>query len=640
MNLFADIRELVIGALDALVAEGALPQGLSFDNVAVEPPRDAAHGDMATNAAMVLAKPAGLKPRDIAEALAGKLTEDARISDAMVAGPGFLNLRLDGAAWTGLVSTILTDPAYGRSTLGAGRKVNVEYVSANPTGPLHVGHTRGAVFGDALASLLEFAGHEVTREYYINDGGAQVDVLARSAYERYREALGHAPEIAEGLYPGDYLVPVGEALKEKYGDSLLDKGEEHWLEDVREFAIARMMEMIREDLAALGVEMDVFFSEKSLYGTGRIEAAIEELRGKDLIYKGTLEPPKGKMPEDWEPREQTLFRSTAHGDDVDRPIMKSDGAWTYFAPDIAYHYDKVTRGFDALIDVFGADHGGYVKRMKAAVSALSDGKVPLDIKLTQLVKLYKNGEPFKMSKRAGNFVTLRDVVDAVGKDVTRFHMLTRKNDAPLDFDFDKVLEQSRENPVFYVQYANARVHSVLRKAAAMGVVPGQPVQSEKAELQEQPSKQEGKEENTRLAAMPRNHGVATFAFSGEDEPRALTRRIPKPVAFYSGGGMQSARLDISDEAEISVAKKLAEWPRLVEIAARGHEPHRIAFYLYDLASELHGLWNKGNENPALRFVQEGDSEATSAKIALPKAVSIVISAGLGILGVTPAEEMR
>ncbi len=572
MNLFADIRELVIGALDALVAEGALPQGLSFDNVAVEPPRDAAHGDMATNAAMVLAKPAGLKPRDIAEALAGKLTEDARISDAMVAGPGFLNLRLDGAAWTGLVSTILTDPAYGRSTLGAGRKVNVEYVSANPTGPLHVGHTRGAVFGDALASLLEFAGHDVTREYYINDGGAQVDVLARSAYERYREALGHAPEIAEGLYPGDYLVPVGEALKEKYGDSLLDKGEEHWLEDVREFAIERMMEMIREDLAALGVEMDVFFSEKSLYGTGRIEAAIEELRGKDLIYKGTLEPPKGKMPEDWEPREQTLFRSTAHGDDVDRPIMKSDGAWTYFAPDIAYHYDKVTRGFDALIDVFGADHGGYVKRMKAAVSALSDGKVPLDIKLTQLVKLYKNGEPFKMSKRAGNFVTLRDVVDAVGKDVTRFHMLTRKNDAPLDFDFDKVLEQSRENPVFYVQYANARVHSVLRKAAEQGIEPGAPL--------------------------------------------------------------------LSDEAEISVAKKLAEWPRLVEIAARGHEPHRIAFYLYDLASELHGLWNKGNENPALRFVQEGDSEATSAKIALPKAVSIVISAGLGILGVTPAEEMR
>ncbi len=572
MNLFADIRELVIGALDAMVAEGALPEGLSFDNVAVEPPRDAAHGDMATNAAMVLAKPAGQKPRDIAEALAAKLTADTRITRAEVAGPGFLNLTLDGAAWTGLVSTILTDPAYGRSGLGKGQKVNVEYVSANPTGPLHVGHTRGAVFGDALASLLEFAGHDVTREYYINDGGAQVDVLARSAYERYREALGHSPEIAEGLYPGDYLVPVGEALKEKYGDSLLDKGEQYWLEEVREFATEKMMEMIREDLAALGVEMDVFFSEKSLYGTGRIEDAIEELRSKDLIYKGTLEPPKGKMPEDWEPREQTLFRSTAHGDDVDRPIMKSDGSWTYFAPDIAYHYDKVTRGFDALIDVFGADHGGYVKRMKAAVSALSDGTVPLDIKLTQLVKLYKNGEPFKMSKRAGNFVTLRDVVDAVGKDVTRFHMLTRKNDAPLDFDFEKVLEQSRENPVFYVQYANARVHSVLRKAADQGVEPGAPL--------------------------------------------------------------------LSDEAEIAVAKKLAEWPRLVEIAARGHEPHRIAFYLYELASEFHALWNKGNENTALRFVQEGDSIATSAKITLPKAVSIVISAGLGILGVTPAEEMR
>ncbi len=572
MNLFADIRELVIGALDAMVAEGTLPEGLSFDNVAVEPPRDRGFGDMSTNAAMVLAKPAGMKPRDIAEMLVGKICLDERIELGAVAGPGFINLKLEASTWTALVSQILTDPAYGRSTLGAGQKVNVEYVSANPTGPLHVGHTRGAVFGDALASLLEFAGHDVTREYYINDGGAQVDVLARSAYERYREALGHAPEIAEGLYPGDYLVPVGEALKKKYGDSLLDKGEQYWLEEVREFATARMMEMIREDLAALGVSMDVFFSEKSLYGTGRIEAAIEELRGKDLIYKGTLEPPKGKMPEDWEPREQTLFRSTAHGDDVDRPIMKSDGSWTYFAPDIAYHYDKVTRGFDALIDVFGADHGGYVKRMKAAVSALSDGKVPLDIKLTQLVKLYKNGEPFKMSKRAGNFVTLRDVVDAVGKDVTRFHMLTRKNDAPLDFDFDKVLEQSRENPVFYVQYANARVHSVLRKAADQGIEPGAPL--------------------------------------------------------------------LSDEAEISVAKKLAEWPRLVEIAARGHEPHRIAFYLYELASEFHALWNKGNENTGLRFVQEGDSIATSAKITLPKAVSIVISAGLGILGVTPAEEMR
>jgi len=573
MNLFADIRALVIEALEAMTTEGALPAGLDLSNVAVEPPRDAAHGDMATNAAMVLAKPAGLKPRDIAEALVARLAADPRIARAEVAGPGFINLGLAPEIWTTLVGAVLdTGADFGRSAMGQGRKVNVEFVSANPTGPMHVGHTRGAVFGDALSSLLEFTGHDVTREYYINDGGAQVDVLARSAYERYREALGYAPEIAEGLYPGDYLVPVGEALAAEVGEAWLDQPEDVWLAEVREFATDKMMEMIRGDLAALGVEMDVFFSEKSLYGTGRIEAAIESLRAKGLIYKGTLEPPKGKLPEDWEPREQTLFRSTAHGDDVDRPIMKSDGSWTYFAPDIAYHFDKVERGFDALIDIFGADHGGYVKRMKAAVAALSDGKVPLDIKLTQLVKLYKNGEPFKMSKRAGTFVTLRDVVDSVGKDVTRFVMLTRKNDAPLDFDFDKVLEQSRENPVFYVQYANARVHSVLRKAAEAGITPGAPA--------------------------------------------------------------------LSDEAEIAVAKKLAEWPRLVEIAARGHEPHRIAFYLYDLASDFHALWNKGNEAPELRFVQEGDSNATAAKIALPKAVSVVISAGLGILGVTPAEEMR
>ncbi|OIP87779.1 MAG: arginine--tRNA ligase [Rhodobacterales bacterium CG2_30_65_12] len=573
MNLFFDIRTAVIAALDEMVAEGALPEGLGFEAVAVEPPRDAGHGDMATNAAMVLAKPAGLKPRDIAEALAAKLAADSRIASAEVAGPGFLNLRLDPSVWAALVETILTIEGYGRSTLGQGQKVNVEYVSANPTGPLHVGHTRGAVFGDALASLLEYAGHDVTREYYINDGGAQVDVLARSAYERYREALGHMPVIEEGLYPGDYLVPVGEALAQEVGEKWLDQPEAVWLAEVREFAVEKMMAMIKEDLAALGVKMDVFYSEKSLYGTGLIEAAIEALRAKGLIYKGVLDAPKGKMPEDWEPREQTLFRSTAHGDDVDRPIMKSDGSWTYFAPDIAYHYDKVSRGFDALIDVFGADHGGYVKRMKAAVSALSDGRVPLDIKLTQLVKLYRNGEPFKMSKRAGNFVTLRDVVEAVGKDVTRFHMLTRKNDAPLDFDFARVLEQSRDNPVFYVQYANARVHSVLRKAAGLGVSPG---------------------------------------------------IVPA----------------LEDGAEFAVAKKLAEWPRLVEIAARGHEPHRIAFYLYELASEFHTLWNRGNDTPALRFIQEGDSDATSAKIPLAKAVSIVISAGLAILGVTPAEEMR
>ncbi|WP_299637301.1 arginine--tRNA ligase [uncultured Ruegeria sp.] len=581
MNLFSEIRGLVLDALAQMQSEGALPEGLSFDNVAVEPPRDAAHGDMATNAAMVLAKPAKMKPRDIADVLAGKLAADDRITSAEVAGPGFLNLRLAPSVWQGVLAAVLekgTD--YGRSTVGQGQKVNVEYVSANPTGPLHVGHTRGAVFGDALASLLAYSGHDVTREYYINDGGAQVDVLARSAYERYREANGLSPEIAEGLYPGDYLIPIGEALKEKYGDSLIDKPESDWLEDLREFSTDAMMDLIRADLKALGVEMDVFFSEKSLYGTGRIEAALKSLTDKGLIYEGVLEPPKGKKPEDWEPREQTLFKSTEHGDDVDRPVKKSDGSWTYFAPDIAYHYDKVTRGFDALIDVFGADHGGYVKRMKAAVSALSDGKVPLDIKLTQLVKLWKNGEPFKMSKRAGNFVTLRDVVDQVGPDVTRFVMLTRKNDAPLDFDFDKVLEQSRENPVFYVQYAHARVMSVLRRAAEAG--------------------------------------------------------IPTDDVTLAG-----ADLSKNDHvSELTVAKKLTEWPRLVEIAARTNEPHRVAFYLYELAGDFHALWNKGNDETQLRFIQDGDVATSQSKIALARAVSVVISAGLGILGVTPAQEMR
>ncbi|SFT75890.1 arginine--tRNA ligase [Sedimentitalea nanhaiensis] len=581
MNLFADIRTLVLESLTTMVAEGALPGGLDFANVTVEPPRDAAHGDMATNAAMVLAKPAGMKPRDIAEALAGRLAQDPRLTSAEVAGPGFLNLRLAPSLWQGVVGQVLqagTD--FGRSEMGRGRRVNVEYVSANPTGPLHVGHTRGAVFGDALASLLDFAGHDVTREYYINDGGAQVDVLARSVYLRYLEALGREVAFEDGTYPGDYLIPVGEAVARDKGDAWVDQPESVWLEELRDLSTDAMMGLIREDLAALGVKMDVFFSEKSLYGTGLIEAAIEDLRGKDLIYRGVLEPPKGKTPEDWEPREQTLFRSTAHGDDVDRPIMKSDGGWTYFAPDIAYHFNKVSRGFDALIDVFGADHGGYVKRMKAAVSALSDGRVPLDIKLTQLVRLFKNGAPFKMSKRAGNFVTLRDVVDRVGPDVTRFVMLTRKNDAPLDFDFDKVLEQSRENPVFYVQYAHARVMSVLRRAAEAGIVADE----------------------------------ATLA---------------------------GADLELLDhEAELAVAKKLAEWPRLVETAARSNEPHRVAFYLYELAGDFHALWNRGNDVPALRFIQEGEVAASQAKMALARAVSVVISAGLGILGVTPAQEMR
>ncbi len=581
MNLFDQIRSTVIDALGAMERDGLLPAGLDTAAVSVEPPRDAAHGDMATNAAMVLAKPAGRKPREIAEALAARLAADPRIAVAEVAGPGFLNLRLADAVWQGLVAEILTrGQAYGQSAIGGGKRVNIEFVSANPTGPMHVGHTRGAVFGDALANLMAAAGYDVTREYYINDGGSQVDVLARSVYLRYLEAHGQTVAFAEGTYPGDYLIEVGQELKAEVGDAYIGQPESVWLAPVREFATDRMMALIRADLEALGVRMDSFFSEKALYGTGRIEAALDALRSKGLIYEGVLEPPKGKTPEDWEPRSQTLFRSTEHGDDVDRPVMKSDGSWTYFAPDIAYHYDKISRGFDLLVDVLGADHGGYVKRMKAAVSALSDGRVPLEVKLMQLVKLTRGGEPVKMSKRAGTFVTLRDVVDQVGADVTRFVMLTRKNDAPLDFDFDKVLEQSKENPVFYVQYAHARVCSVLRKAAEMGV------------------------------------DVTDPALAAQD---------------------LSA---IAHPAEIGVMKKMAEWPRVVEIAAQTGEPHRVAFYLYDLASDLHALWNRGNELTELRFLQDGDLQRTSAKIALPRAVAVVISAGLGILGVTPLEEMR
>jgi arginyl-tRNA synthetase len=487
---------------------------------------------------------------------------------------------LQPAAWQGLVRDILTEgTGYGRSALGQGRKVNVEFVSANPTGPMHVAHARGAVVGDALANLLAYAGFAVTREYYINDGGGQVDVLARSAFERYREAHGLSPEIAEGLYPGDYLIPVGQALKDRYGDSLLDQPESVWLADVRGFATDMMMAMIRQDLAALGVTMDVYSSEKALYGTGQIEAALDRLKNLGLIYQGTLEPPKGKAPEDWEAREQTLFRSTAFGDDQDRPVQKSDGAWTYFAPDIAYHFNKVQRGFDELINIFGADHAGYVKRLKAVVSALSENRVTLDIKLIQLVKLLKGGQIVKMSKRAGTFVTLRDLIDEVGPDVVRFVMLTRKNDVALDFDFDKVTEQSKDNPVFYVQYANARVNSILRKAREAGL------------------------------------DVADTTLAAADLGQ------------------------LGHPAELEVIRKLGEWPRLVEIAARGNEPHRVAFYLYELASDLHGLWNRGNDDDSLRFLQD-DAATSQAKIALARAVGVVICAGLGILGVTPVEEMR
>ncbi len=581
MNLFDEMRAAVLAALDAMESAGDLPAGLDRSAIAVEPPRDPAHGDMATNAAMVLAKPAGRPPRAIAEALAARLATDPRIAAAEVAGPGFLNLRLAWPVWQGLVAAILrAGPDYGRSTQGAGRRVNVEFVSANPTGPMHVGHVRGAVFGDALANLLAFAGWDVTREYYINDGGAQVEVLARSAYERYREAHGLSPDIRAGLYPGDYLIEVGEALKARYGDRFLDAPEAEWLALFRDFATDMMMERIRADLALLGVTMDVYASEKALYGTGRIEAALDRLRSMGLVYEGVLDPPKGKTPEDWEPREQTLFRSTLHGDDVDRPVRKSDGSWTYFAPDIAYHFDKIERGFDYLVDVFGADHGGYVKRMKAAVAALSGGRVTLDIKLMQLVKLTQGGQPVKMSKRAGTFVTLRDVVEEVGPDVTRFVMLTRKNDAALDFDYDEVRKQTKENPVFYVQYAHARAASVLRRAAEAGI------------------------------------DIADAALAQAD----------------------LSRLD--HPAERALIARLAEWPRVVDIAARGAEPHRIAFWLYDLASEFHALWNRGTEEPSLRFLQEGNPATSAAKIALVRATQVAVAAGLRILGVVPAEEMR
>ncbi|MEM9764107.1 MAG: arginine--tRNA ligase [Pseudomonadota bacterium] len=578
MNLFAEIKTLTLSSLEAMVAEGVLPDGLPLHNVTVEPPRDAAHGDMATNAAMVLAKPAGKKPRDIAQDLAARLTADDRVASADVAGPGFINLRLEPAAWRSVLASILSDPeAYGRSKVGQGKRVNVEFVSANPTGPLHVGHTRGAVFGDALARLLDYAGYDVTKEYYINDGGAQVDVLARSAYLRYCEANGREIEIPEGLYPGDYLVPVGRKLAEKYGARLLNAPEEQWLPEFRDAATDAMMDMIREDLAALGVHMDVFFSEKSLYGTDRIEGTLTALEEKGLIYEGVLEPPKGKKPEDWEPRPQTLFRSSDYGDDTDRPIKKADGSWTYFAPDIAYHKDKIDRGFDLLIDVLGADHGGYVKRMKAAVAALSGERVPLDVKLCQLVRLFKDGEPFKMSKRAGRFVTLRDVLDEVGPDVTRFVMLTRRNDAPLDFDFTAALQQSRENPVWYVQYAYARGRSVRERAAGIGVT-------------------------------------------------------------LEGAQAQIHRLQ--HEAELSLVAKLSEFPRIVETSAYQHEPHRIAFFLYDLASEYHGFWNRGQDEPQLRMVREDDKALSQARLGLSNAVSIVIARGLSILGVAPLEEMR
>lgn len=584
MNIFDVLQARVVDALDRLSREGVVPAGLDMSRVVVEPPRDPSHGDFATNAAMVLAKEAKTNPRALAERLAAVLAEAADVTAAEVAGPGFINIRVAPAVFADVMKAAARLRGdFGRSRLGAGRKVNVEYVSANPTGPMHVGHGRGAVFGDALAELLAFTGHEVTREYYINDAGAQVDVLARSAYLRYLEALGEpVGEIPEGLYPGDYLKPVGVALAERHGASLKAMEEAERLPLIRDVAIDMMMDMIRADLARLSIRHDVFFSERSLSKGAHdaIAETIADLRARDLVYEGRLPPPKGAPVEDWEDREQTLFRATAFGDDVDRPLLKSDGSYTYFASDIAYHASKYHRGFATMIDVWGADHGGYVKRMNAAVAAVTGGKGELDVKLCQLVRLLRAGEPVKMSKRAGDFVTLRDVVDEVGSDAVRFMMLFRKNDATLDFDLAKVIEQSKDNPVFYVQYAHARCRSVFRQAEQ--------------------------------------------AFPG------IAGSIGPDAAF--------ARLD--DPSEQDLFRRIAQFPRAVEAAASAHEPHRIAFWLYELASEFHALWNKGKEAPHLRYVIEGDRELTVARLAMVRTVMDVLAAGLSILGVSAPEEMR
>jgi arginyl-tRNA synthetase len=584
MNLFRSFREIIIAKLDEMAADGALPAGLDSARVVVELPRDPSHGDITTNAAMVLAKPAGQKPRDIATALSERLTALDDVEAAEVAGPGFVNLRLSPAFWrASLVALLETGAAYGRSTIGAGAKVNVEYVSTNPTGPLHAGHGRGAVIGDALAALLEAASYDVTREYYINDAGAQVDALARSVHFRYREALGAAVgEMPEGLYPGDYLIPAAEALAEREGPKWLEAPEADWLAPVRAYAVEAMMDIIRDDLRAIGIEYDVFTSERALVAAGAVDAALANLEGRGLIYTGTLEPPKGKTPDDWEPREQTLFRATDFGDEVDRPLKKSDGSWTYFATDIAYHNDKFARGFADMIDVWGADHGGYVKRMKAAVEAITEGKGTLDVKLCQMVNLTERGQPVRMSKRAGTFVTLRDVIDQVGKDVFRFIMLTRKNDAQLDFDFAKVTEQSKDNPVFYVQYAHARICSVFRNVAE---------------------------------ALP-------DLDTGDKALRAATLE------------------HLADAGEYDLIKRLAGWPAVVEGAALAHEPHRIAYYMYDLAGAFHTIWTRGRDEPALRFIEEAEPERTLARLALLRGIQIVIASGLEIFGVTPVQEMR
>ncbi len=584
MNLFETFREDIVTIVSDLVASNRLPDGLNLDRINVEPPRDPSHGDLTTNAAMVLAKPAGLKPRDLASQIAEALTTLASVEHVDIAGPGFINIRLSLSFWHQQMNDVLKQGvSFGQSQMGKGQKVNIEYVSANPTGPLHVAHARGAVTGDALAALMRKAGYDVTTEYYINDAGSQVDTLARSAHLRYREALGEdIGEIPDGLYPGDYMIPVGKALAERDGDKWQNAEESEWLAEFRLFAVDRMMDLVREDLKCLGIEQDVYTSEKALVDAGAVEKAFQALEEKGLIYTGVLEAPKGKTPDDWEPRPQTLFKATEFGDDTDRPLKKSDGSWTYFTNDIANHYDKYRRGFTQMIDIFGADHGGYVKRMKAATKAISGGEAELEIKLCQMVHLMKGGEPMRMSKRSGNFVTLRDLIDEVGKDVVRFIMLTRKSDTQMEFDLQKVLEQSRDNPVFYVQYAHARCHSVLRNALeTLGA---------------------GSIEDLKLADV------------------ALDR--------------------IDDPAELELIRTMANWPRIVEGAAQAQEPHRIAYYLNDLATHFHGLWNKGKDDARLRFIHEDDRELTLARLALIQSVALVIASGLAVFGVTPVEELR
>jgi arginyl-tRNA synthetase len=578
MNLFAHFQAVVHDAIQQLVAAGKLPAGLDLARVTTEPPRDFTHGDVATNAAMVLAKPASLSPRVIGDLLVPLLSENSEVESASAAGPGFINIKLKDAFWPKVLKSALAAAEnFGASKIGVGQKVNVEYVSANPTGPLHVGHCRGAIFGDALASLLALAGYDVTKEYYINDAGAQVDVLAQSAFLRYREALGESiGDIPAGLYPGDYLKPVGQKLTQEFGNSLL--GNNDCLPIVRARTIELMLDLIRDDLASLNIKQEVFFSEKSLHSSGAVAKSIDALRAAGHVYQGSLPPPKGEVPEDWEDREQTLFRATDFGDDIDRPLLKSDGSFTYFASDVAYSADKISRGFKQLIYVLGADHGGYVKRLQAVASALAGpGQVQVVVRLCQLVKLFRNGEPVRMSKRAGEFVTLRDVVDEVGPDVVRFMMLYRKNEAPLDFDFAKVTEQSKDNPVFYVQYAHARICSVLRNAAEAGI-----------------------------------------ASKSDTE-----------IDFSL----------LTDEAEKQLIRKIAEFPRQVEAAALAHEPHRISFYLYELASDFHSLWNKGKESPQLRFILQDQDNLSLTRLAFLRVIRYTLANGLRILGVRPVEEM-